>query len=134
MHEMDIDEFAAMIEDTPIHTRVVEYRTAEHSQLAQNTTQPTSNDSPEELVAACLTDTLSDGLSLVYSFYDPEAAKRSLGTYIILDHIDLARELGLPYVYLGFWVRGSRKMDYKIQFQPAEVLIDQGWTPYDEYL
>ena len=57
-----------------------------------------------------LTDVLDDGLSMIYSFYDPDGANRSLGTFMILDHIERARRLGLPYLYLGYWVQGSRKM------------------------
>jgi arginine-tRNA-protein transferase len=79
------------------------------------------------LVAVCLTDVLDDGLSLVYSFYDPENAPDSLGTYMILDHVALARQVGLPYVYLGYWVPGSTKMDYKARFGALEVYRDGEW-------
>ena len=75
-----------------------------------------------------LTDVLSDGLSMVYSFFDPEEGDRSLGTYMILDHIERAQSMGLPYVYLGYWVPGSRKMDYKGRFLPQERLMPSGWT------
>lgn len=122
MTDMDPDDFAAMIEDTPVETRLVEYRDPNGPGSAKS----------GELVAACLTDILGDGLSLVYSFFDPNLNKRSLGRYIILDHIELAASMGLPYVYLGFWVRGSRKMAYKIEFQPSEVMLGDGWAPYDE--
>ena len=74
-----------------------------------------------------LTDVLGDGLSMVYSFFDPDARDRSLGTFMILDHIARARRMGLPYVYLGYWVRGSRKMDYKGRFLPQERLHADGW-------
>jgi arginine-tRNA-protein transferase len=80
------------------------------------------------LLAVALTDVLSDGLSMVYSFYDPDHRARSLGTHMILDHIARARELGLPYVYLGYWVKGSRKMDYKGRFLPQQRLSPDGWT------
>jgi len=79
------------------------------------------------LLAVALTDVLSDGLSMVYSFFDPDAAARSLGTYMILDHIERARRMGLDYVYLGYWVRSSRKMDYKSRFLPQERLMPEGW-------
>ncbi|MCU0854917.1 MAG: arginyltransferase [Rhodobacteraceae bacterium] len=79
------------------------------------------------LAAVCLTDVLDDGLSMVYSFYDPDLAKDSLGTYVILDHIEIAREAGLPYVYLGYWVPGSPKMGYKAKFPALEVYIGGVW-------
>ncbi len=114
MADMDIFEFAAMIEETPIRSRVIEY----------NARQP---DGTVELAAVCLTDVLDDGLSMVYSFYDPDRARTSLGTYVILDHIQIAREAGLPYVYLGYWVPGSPKMGYKANFAALEVYKDGEW-------
>lgn len=114
MADMDMFEFAAMVEETPIRTRLIEYRTlSPHNALA----------------AVCLTDVLDDGLSMVYSFFDPTREKDSLGTYIILDHIEIARGLGLPYVYLGYWVPGSSKMDYKAKFKGIEVYQDRTWSP-----
>ncbi len=79
-------------------------------------------------VAVCLTDVLSDGLSMVYSFFEPSEAGRSPGTFMILDHIHRAKQLGLPYLYLGYWVDGSRKMDYKARFKPQERLMGPGWV------
>ncbi len=79
-------------------------------------------------MAVAVTDVLSDGLSMVYSFFDPDAADRSLGTFMILDHIERARAMGLPYVYLGYWVQGSKKMDYKGRFLPQERLMASGWS------
>ncbi len=111
MADMDAFEFAAMIEETPIRTRVVEY---------------TDRDSGE-LMAVCLTDVLDDGVSMVYSFYEPDLARLSLGTYVILDHIEIAREAGLPYVYLGYWVPGSDKMGYKAAFSGLEVYVGGEW-------
>ena len=113
---MDVHEFAAMIEETPVRSRVIEYH------------RPRAGGHGRELVAVCLTDVLSDGLSMVYSFFEPDLAARSLGSYIILDHIALAREAGLPYVYLGYWVPGSPKMDYKKRFQPLEIFVEGRWT------
>ena len=115
MADMDMFEFAAMVEETPIRSRVIEYRDAEGCE-----TTP---------VAASLTDVLDDGLSMVYSFFDPGQAKNSLGTYLILDHIAIARELGLPYVYLGYWVPGSPKMGYKSKFSGLEVYQGGIWAP-----
>ncbi len=80
------------------------------------------------LIAAVLIDILGDGISMIYSFYDPDEAERSLGTFMILDNIARVRRLGLPFLYLGYWVRGSRKMDYKARFLPQERLTAEGWT------
>ena len=118
MADMDTFEFAAMIEETPIRSRVVEY-----------TRPPERGESGRPLAAVCLTDILDDGLSMVYSFYDPDLAHRSLGTWIILDHIQIAREAGLPYVYLGYWVPGSRKMGYKARFDALEIYKGGRWQP-----
>ena len=115
MADMDIFEFAAMIEETPVRSRVVEY-----SEMGK---------SGASLKAVCLTDVLEDGLSMVYSFYDPELARQSLGTYIILDHIQIAAEAGLPHVYLGYWVPGSPKMGYKALFSSVEVYAFGAWQP-----
>ena len=116
MADMDIFEFAAMIEETPVKSRVVEY-----------TAPPRDPGGRRVLTAVCLTDVLDDGLSMVYSFYDPGRANDSLGTYIILDHIEIARRSGLPYVYLGYWVPGSRKMGYKAKFGSLEVYKGGRW-------
>ena len=117
MADMDIFEFAAMVEETPVRTRVVEYAIPQDPQ------------GKRKLVAVCLTDVLDDGLSLVYSFYDPDLAHTSLGTYMILDHVALARQVGLPYVYLGYWVPGSAKMGYKANFDALEIYRDGAWRP-----
>src|SRR5690606_23320849 len=116
MADMDIFEFAAMIEETPVKSRVIEYSAA-----------PGEPGGRRKLTAVCLTDVLDDGLSMVYSFYDPNKAGDSLGTYIILDHVDLARRTGLPYVYLGYWVPGSRKMGYKAGFGALEIYKNGRW-------
>ncbi|MDT0683750.1 arginyltransferase [Roseicyclus sp. F158] len=118
MADMDIFEFAAMIEETPVRSRVVQYR-------MQQGDQPRGTADP--LTAVCLTDMLDDGLSMVYSFYDPALATRSLGTYIILDHIEIARAAGLPYIYLGYWVPGSAKMGYKAGFDALEIYKHGSW-------
>lgn len=119
MADMDVFEFAAMIEETPIRTRVIEYYT------------PIKDGQPRKLVATCLTDILDDGLSMVYSFYDPDFISDSIGTFIILDHIAIAREAGLPFVYLGYWVPGSAKMGYKARFSGLEVHRAGAWQTYD---
>ena len=116
MADMDIFEFAAMIEETPVKSRVIEY-----------SAPPAEPGGRRRLTAVCLTDVLDDGLSMVYSFYEPDKAGDSLGTYIILDHVDLARRTGLPYVYLGYWVPGSRKMGYKAGFGALEIYKNGRW-------
>ncbi|MCK0100809.1 arginyltransferase [Pseudohalocynthiibacter sp. F2068] len=117
MADMDIFEFAAMVEETPIRSRVVEY-----SKRGEGKSQT------RDLLAVCLTDVLDDGLSMVYSFYAPDRVKDSLGTYVILDHIQIAREAGLPYVYLGYWVPGSSKMGYKANFSAVEIYRNGVWS------
>jgi arginine-tRNA-protein transferase len=82
------------------------------------------------LLGVAVTDLAASGLSAVYTFYDPDEAARGLGTYAILRQIELARELVLPHVYLGFWIQGHPKMDYKARFRPLELLGAAGWQPY----
>ena len=121
MADMDIFEFAAMIEETPIKSRVIEY------------TRPAgAGERGHPLAAVCLTDVFDDGLSMVYSFYDPDYAHLSLGTHVILDHVAIAREAGLPYVYLGYWVPGSRKMGYKAGFSGLEIYKGGRWQDIGE--
>ena len=110
MAAMGYYDYRAMIEDTPISTGVLEFR-----------------DAQDRLLGACLTDWLADGLSAVYSFFDTDEDKRSLGTFAVLWLIGRARSLGLPYVYLGYWVPESRKMAYKARFRPSEILISGAW-------
>jgi len=120
MADMTVLDYAMMVEDTHVTSRIVEYRRRGPDTAINGRGQG-------ELFAVALTDVLNDGLSMVYSFYDPEQDRRSLGTYLILDHISKARALGLPYVYLGYWVDGSRKMAYKARFTPQERLMPHGW-------
>jgi arginyl-tRNA--protein-N-Asp/Glu arginylyltransferase len=112
MARMDIAEYQAMIEETAVDTFLVEYR-----------------DQRDELYAVCLSDRLRDGLSLVYSFFDPDAAAVSPGTYLIIWHIEEAKRLGLDYVYLGYWIANSPKMSYKSRFQPLEAYVAERWAP-----
>jgi arginyl-tRNA--protein-N-Asp/Glu arginylyltransferase len=120
MADMTVLDYAMMVEDSHVDTRLVEYRLRDpDSGFTGRSSRP--------LYAVALTDVLSDGLSMVYSFYDPDHRDRSLGTYMILDHIARARRMGLPYAYLGYWVEGSRKMDYKGRFMPQQRLMPEGW-------
>ncbi len=119
MVNMDEMDYADMVEQSPVHSQVIEYRT------------PGSTGKRGELVGACLTDQQGDGLSMIYSFYDAEAEGRpGLGNYIIMDHILRARAAGLPYVYLGYWVEGSQRMQYKTRYRPIERLGPAGWEEF----
>lgn len=120
MADMSVLDYGLMIEDTHVETLLIEYRLP-----------ATQAGQPGELIGCALTDVLSDGLSMVYSFYDAEnCAHRSLGTFMVLDHIARTRRLALPYLYLGYWVEGSRKMAYKARFAPQEHLGSSGWTTH----
>ncbi len=168
MADMTVLDYAMMVEDSHIETRIIEYRRREPApcpippageERANNPKPPadSSNKQPlqngeskpkslaalagadgeagcrraGDLVAVALTDVLGDGLSMVYSFFDPDESVRSLGTLMVLDHIARAQRMGLSYVYLGYWVRGSRKMDYKRRFLPQERLTPDGWARVD---
>jgi arginyl-tRNA--protein-N-Asp/Glu arginylyltransferase len=115
MAEMTWPDYVAMVEDTTVRTHIVEYRT------------PSKDRGPGDLLACVLIDVMGDGLSLVYSFYDPDLAKRSLGSFIVLDNLIQAAMNELPHVYLGYWVPGSEKMTYKVRFSPLEILRPNGW-------
>lgn len=123
MAEMTSLDYAMMVEDTHVNTMMIEYR-----ERGEET--PTGY-APGDLVAVALTDILANGLSMVYSFYDKDTKFPSIGTFMILDHIRMARKLGLPYVYMGYWVEGSGKMDYKRRFAPQEHLTSTGWLRHD---
>jgi len=116
MSDMGLFDYVAMVEETPVDTQIIEYRRAG------------SDGHPGALVACALTDILRDGMSMVYSFFHPGEDARSLGTYMILDHIRDAKSRGLPHVYLGYWVEGSEKMAYKTRFRPMEALTRDGWA------
>lgn len=123
MADMSVLDYTMMVEDSVVNTQLTEYR-------HRPPTDDTGLAGPGELIAVTLSDRLSDGISMVYSFYEPDTRERSLGTYMILEHVEYARSLGLPYVYLGYWIDGSRKMEYKTRFQPQEQLTPDGWIPF----
>lgn len=114
MAMMDFTDYRAMVEDSPVDTRIIEYR------------EPDGR-----LAAVALTDWLSDGLSGVYKFFAVDRARASPGTFVILWHIAYARKLGLPYVYLGYWIGESQKMAYKMRFQPLDALHGEQWLPFN---
>lgn len=131
MNDMTLFDYAAMVEETPVKTRIFEYRQASPHPSEMADSENEALPATGTLAAAALTDILSDGLSMVYSFFHPGLEKYSPGTFMILDHIRLARTLGLPYVYLGYWVAGCRKMQYKARFTPFEALMPEGWIRHD---
>jgi leucyl-tRNA---protein transferase len=118
MAAMSMKDYACMVEETAVRTHIVEYRYS-------------SGPMRGALAAAALSDALSDGLSLVYSYFDPAEPARSLGNYVILDHIQQARAAGFGYLYLGYWIPGSETMDYKASFRPLELLLGGVWRPYE---
>jgi len=113
MSDMSVFDYSAMVEETSVRTHIIEYRL---------------DGEDGRLVGCALVDALADGLSMVYAFFDPSESSRSLGSFMILDHLRQAQDVGYPYVYLGYWVHGSRKMAYKTNFRPIEALSSSGWT------
>ncbi|PVX30046.1 arginyltransferase [Sphingomonas pokkalii] len=117
MAAMDENDYADMVEQSPVTSYVIEYR------------EPSVDGLPGRLVGACITDRQADGLSMIYSFFATEEDGRpGMGNFIIMDHIERARMAGLPYVYLGYWVKGSARMAYKTRYRPIEMLGPNGWT------
>lgn len=108
---MTFGDYRAMVEESPVDTRIIEFR-----------------DPDGTLIAAMLADRMRDALSAVYSFYAPEDERRSLGSYMILWLVERAKADGLAHVYLGYWISESDKMGYKARFQPLEQLGPQGWA------
>ena len=113
MSEMSWDSYREMIEGSSVQTQIIELR-----------------DDKSDLLGACLTDFLADGLSAVYSFFDPDLPRRSLGTFMVLRLLEEAKRRGLLHVYLGFWIRECRKMSYKTQFTPSEIFIGDSWQDF----
>ncbi|GJM02758.1 MAG: putative arginyl-tRNA--protein transferase [Rhodomicrobium sp.] len=143
MADMSQNDYQAMIEDSVVDSFLTEYRLPRqinssdpqanegqnytYSLAGENYQRAASHNKSSPLIGIALCDELSDGVSLVYSYFDPDFKARSLGTFIILETISYAQALGLPFVYLGYWVEGSPKMDYKIRFLPQDHLIDGVW-------
>ena len=120
MSDMTVLDYAMMVEDSHVATKVIEYRRRGPASFI-------TGKGEGELIGVALTDQMADGLSMVYSYFDPAMEERSLGTFMILDHIERARAAGLPHVYLGYWVDGSPKMAYKVRYRPQEHLGPRGW-------
>jgi leucyl-tRNA---protein transferase len=117
MASMNYGDYRGMVEDSPVRTKIAEFR-----------------DSSKRLVAASLIDLLDDGVSAVYSFYDPQQKKRSLGTWSILWLVEECGRHGMPYVYLGYWIADAPKMAYKARFPALERLTAKGWTDFEKPL
>lgn len=118
MEDMSFEDYSVMVGAAAFRTSLFEYRIA-------------SGEREGELIAVCLTDEMYDGLSMVYSFFTPDEEHRSLGNYMILDHLNEARARNLPFVYLGYWIKESSKMAYKARFQPCEGFIRDAWVLLD---
>ena len=113
MSDMSSFDYMAMVEETAVQTEISEYRDAHGT-----------------LVACLLRDRMRDGISLVYSFFDPDLTTRSLGTFIILDQIRQAEAEHLPHIYLGYLIENCSKMSYKKRFTPLQILGPEGWDDY----
>ena len=113
MSSMTFHDYRSMVEDTPVDTRSIEFRTADGA-----------------LAGVMLADRLGDSLSAVYSFFGPDESRRSLGTYMVYWLVKKATETGLPHVYLGYWIEECAKMSYKVRFRPVEILGPGGWREH----
>ena len=125
MAGMSVLDYAMMVEDSHVDTNMIEFR-------KRGPDSAITGMGAGDLVAVVLFDRLSTGLSMVYSFFDPAEDKRSIGTFLILDHIERARREGLAHCHLGYWVKGSSKMEYKARFLPQERLATGGWVEVTE--
>jgi arginine-tRNA-protein transferase len=115
MANMDVGDYRALIEESFVESHVAEFREADG-----------------RLYGVCAFDAVGDGLSAVYSFFEPAREKDSPGSYMILRLIAEARNRGLPYLYLGYWIDRCEKMTYKARFRPIEMLGPEGWTILDD--
>ncbi len=130
MADMSIVDYAEMVETSPVDTHLVEYRLPSPTAIRSFSDLGYERKQPGKLIAVSLIDVMTDGLSMVYSFFAPEENKRSLGSYLILDNMRRSLDLSKRYVYLGYWVHGSRKMSYKSKFTPLERLTPSGWLEF----
>lgn len=109
MDQLNESDYLSFLTSPGIHTRFFEFH------------------SDNKLLAVAVTDQLNDGLSAVYTFYDPDYSKRSLGVFTLLWQIEHCRQIGLEYLYLGFWISACRKMSYKNHYLPCQILTPEGW-------
>lgn len=125
MADMTVLDYSMMVEDSHVNSCVIEYR-------RRGPDSGITGKGEGDIIAVALTDILQNGLSMVYSFFDPAEDRRSLGTFMVLDHITRSRRKGLPFVYLGYWVEGSPKMSYKSRFMPQERLEGGHWARFED--
>ena len=124
MSDMSVLDYAMMLQDSHVNTRIIEYRIRQEGDGIKKNPQG-------KLIAVALSDQMGDGFSMVYSYFEPDIDHRSLGTYMVLDHVKRTIQAGLPHVYLGYWVNGSAKMAYKTRFSPQEHLGGDGWKRHE---